>query len=513
MEKIINHINEEIHLFKIKIHIPRKETKEMKKEKETKATTTTKKATTKTTAEKKTKTTKAKAETKSTEKKTKTSSKAKVESKEEVVEKKPRATKAKAESKTSEKKTKAKAEPKSTEKKSKAEPKASKAKTTKTKTKVEEPVVDAKEPVVEENYDVNEFNSFYDPQKTKIDLDGLASLSKETKNSVVFLSKEQIRIIIDNYYATQRYRMNISNQIRAVAQGFDDCGEDEQPAVAWLLKDVQNRENQIKKMIEEYAKSVPVCRWAMDIKGIGPVFAANLWNYIDMDRCRHANHLISYAGQNDQNCPWLGVEKAREMVNEAYEYFGLKSSDPVTEDVFLRVAVNSGRTVEKVKRGFNIHREQATKATTDRTVLIKYMAKPPYNIELKKICYLIGESFVKVSNRNSLYGRIYKERKALETMRNENGEYREQAEKLLSEKNYSKDTETYKYLSQGKLSPAHINARAKRYAVKFFLTHFFEACWVYKYGTKPPSIYPIEHQGHVDYIGPEVPYDKYFTYK
>lgn len=381
---------------------------------------------------------------------------------------------------------------------------------------IEEEEVIERDPVeIQANIDqqLESVNTLYDPEKTQMDLDGLSSLSKDVKKSMAFVSDEQIRLIIDNYYATQKHRMNIANQIRAVQQGFDKVQEGEQPAIAWLLKDVENRENQIKKMIAEYVKKEPVCQWLMDIKGIGPVFAANLWSYIDMSKCFHANQFVSYAGLNDNNTPWLGKVKAEEIVNEAYNHFGLKPNDKADDDVFLRVAVNSGRNVPAVKRGFQNHKDNAKTKVSDKTALINFLAKPPYNIELKKMCYLIGESFVKVSGRGSLYGRLYLERKAWETMQNENLAYKDQAEALLNEKNYSKEKDTYKYLSQGKLSPAHIHRRACRHATKIFLTHFFEACWIYTYGTKPPVIYPIAHQGHVDYIEPEVPYEKYLEIK
>lgn len=363
------------------------------------------------------------------------------------------------------------------------------------------------EPVVEET------NDFYDEEKSQFILEGLASLSKETKQSMASVSDKEIRLIIDNYYQTQSHRMNIANQIRAVIQEFDHVQEGEQPAIAWLLKDVENRENQIKKMIGEYVKHVPVCQWAMGVKGIGPVFAANLWSYIDMGKCKHANQFLSYAGLNDNNAPWLGKEKATEIVNEVYKELGLVKVTEVNDDVLVRVANKSGRSFETVKRGYLSHKEKETAKASDKTTLIKYLSKPPYNTDLKKMCYLIGESFVKVSNRGSLYGKIYQERKAWETMRNDNLEYKEQADKLLAEKNYSKETDTYKCLIKGKLSPAHINSRAKRYAVKIFLTHFFEACWLYTYGTQPPVIYPIAHQDHVDYIEPEVPYSDYIKCK
>lgn len=405
--------------------------------------------------------------------------------------------------------------------KTKVEKPTTKKKSTKSKKEkevVEIPVEESEPEIIslEEN-NINDFleyedtmETFYDPEEVQMTLDGLASISKDVKQSMAYVNDTQVRLILDNYYATQQHRMNIKNQIRAVEQGFDKVQEGDTPAIAWLVKDVENRENQIKKMIAEYVKTVPVCRWAMAIKGIGPVFAANLWSYIDMSKCRHANQFLSYAGLNDNNVPWLGKEKAKEIVDEAYEYFGLKSSDPVTDDVLLRVAIASGRTgLHTVKKNFLKRKGNNTKTETDKLILINYMAMPPYNIDLKKMCYLIGESFCKVSNRGSLYGQIYKERKALETMKNDRGDYKEQAEQLLREKNYSKGTDTYKFLSQGKLSPGHINERAKRYAVKIFLTHFFECCWIYTHHTKPPVLYVIEHLGHVDYIEPEVPYGAY----
>ena len=361
--------------------------------------------------------------------------------------------------------------------------------------------------------EVEENLKFYDPDAAQIELDGLATVSKEVTKSIVKLSDAQIRIILDGYYQVQGYRIILQNQIRAVKQGYDSTDDYKLEAIEWLLADAVNRENQYKKLIAAYTKNVSVCRWATAIKGIGPVFAAILLSYIDMSKCRHANQFLSYAGLNDNNTPWLGKEKATELVNEAYKEFGLKNSDSANEDVFQYIGERTGRTLHKVKTAFKRHKEKDTHKSTDKTILIKYLSMPPYNMELKKLCFLIGESFVKVSNRGSLYGEIYKERKAWETSMNEKGHYAEQAAQLLEEFNYSKDTDTYKCLIQGKLSPAHINMRAKRYAVKIFLTHFFEACWTYHYKTKPPVIYPIAFLDHVDYIEPEVPYSDYITYK
>lgn len=136
-----------------------------------------------------------------------------------------------------------------------------------------------------------------------------------------------------------------------------------------------------------------------------------------------------------------------------------------------------------------------------------FLAKPPYNTDLKQKMFLIGDMFIKNSNRDkSLYGKIFKQRKLEETIKNENYEYRDQAEKLLSTSNYDKTTETYKYLSEGKLSPSHISSRARRYAVKLFISHVFEAMYYAEYHENPPMPYIIAIGGHHDYIAPEVDY-------
>lgn len=127
--------------------------------------------------------------------------------------------------------------------------------------------------------------------------------------------------------------------------------------------------------------------------------------------------------------------------------------------------------------------------------------KRPWNAELKTLCWKIGESFVKVSSKpDAFYGHIYLERKAQEVAKNENGDFAEQAAKKLEEFNIGKDTDAYKAYSKGKLPPAHLHARAKRYAVKLFLSHWHEVAYQAHYGKEPPLPYPIAHLGHAHKI-------------
>lgn len=129
--------------------------------------------------------------------------------------------------------------------------------------------------------------------------------------------------------------------------------------------------------------------------------------------------------------------------------------------------------------------------------------KRPWNARLKTLCWKIGESFVKVQNREAdYYGKFYIERKFKEGTTNSHKGFQDQAEAKLAKFKIGKTTEAYKWYSQGMLPPAHIHARAKRYAVKLFLAHWFEVAWRSKHGTspEPPRPFAIEHLGHTKII-------------
>lgn len=125
----------------------------------------------------------------------------------------------------------------------------------------------------------------------------------------------------------------------------------------------------------------------------------------------------------------------------------------------------------------------------------------PWNAKLKVLCWKAGQSFVKVSNNDKdVYGKIYKERKAYEMEKNDNLEYKAQAEHILKTKKIGKETEAYKHYSEGKLPPAHIQQRAERYAVKIFLSHLQEFWYEEHYGEKPPKPFAIAILGHAHQI-------------
>lgn len=126
--------------------------------------------------------------------------------------------------------------------------------------------------------------------------------------------------------------------------------------------------------------------------------------------------------------------------------------------------------------------------------------KRPYNAELKTLCWKIGQSFMKFSGKNEcFYGQLYKQDKARRFTKNEAGDYSEFAEKILTEKNFKKN-KTRTTLESGKLSDAQIDAQARRFAVKIFLSHYHAVAYQDYHGEPAPRPYIIAHGDHVHEI-------------
>jgi hypothetical protein len=128
-------------------------------------------------------------------------------------------------------------------------------------------------------------------------------------------------------------------------------------------------------------------------------------------------------------------------------------------------------------------------------------AKRPWNASLKRLCWIIGESFVKVSgHKKDFYGKKYLERKAYEAEKNEAGDYAALAKMALERMKRREAKDLVAKLEAGKLPQAALHARSKRWTVKLFLSHWHAAAYRQYYGTEPPLPYPIAHLGHVHVI-------------
>jgi hypothetical protein len=139
-------------------------------------------------------------------------------------------------------------------------------------------------------------------------------------------------------------------------------------------------------------------------------------------------------------------------------------------------------------------------AGLDPTVTWEKGQRRPWNASLKLLCWKTGDSFVKVSGRpNAYYGQVYRERKELEVARNLAGYFAETAAETLAKKNI-RDRATRETYEAGRLPDGRIDLRARRYAVKRFLSHWHEVAHWEHFGYAPPNPWVIEHGGHVHKI-------------
>lgn len=136
-------------------------------------------------------------------------------------------------------------------------------------------------------------------------------------------------------------------------------------------------------------------------------------------------------------------------------------------------------------------------AGLDPTVKWEKGQKRPWNASLKTLCWKMGESFVKVQNNDAdVYGKMYAARKQLEAAKNAEHAYKDQAAAMLAAKRIGKETGAYKAYSEGELPDGHLHARAKRYAVKMFLSHYHAVGHFLATGRVAPRPWIIEFGGH-----------------
>lgn len=354
---------------------------------------------------------------------------------------------------------------------------------------------------------INENNDYDFNDDEILSLVPLLKIDQDTKKAVqlVEIDKTQMRYLVDLFYQTQDTRIEAQNRIRAINQGKDSAPNNTSTAILkWNLANVMIQEAELKKIIETAVQSCQIGRWLLAVNGIGPLIAASLIAYLDIDKAKHATGFHQYAGLNNNNRPWLGAAKSAEIVNKIMA--GRKTP---TEDDLYQVYAATGWPVDFLERSISYNRNGEEIEWTKEN-LIKTVSMIPYNKRLKLVVYKIGEQFVKISKRNNtLYGKLYKERKAIETAKNEAGEYADQAKHILASKKFSKSTEAYKAYSKGKLPKGHIDMRAKRWTVKIFLSHLFEEMYWEKNGVAPAPFYTIADTRlgiHTVVIEPEVPY-------
>ena len=342
-------------------------------------------------------------------------------------------------------------------------------------------------------------------------LEPVARMTRDLRAAAATLSDHEARFLVDSYYMMQDNRIRSGHQLRQL-------GESGEPnSVLSFLEDQSSTiEGQIKSALDRYSAAHPVGQWMRAQKGIGPVIAAGLLAHIDITKAPTVGHIWRFAGL-DPTARWLGTDGAAKHI--AAVLGALAAGTNLTYDQVVRVCLApdcarnpanivammrnaKGRGAEDVADDESEDGDGTPRAETFTVrMLASALAKRPWNATLKTLCWKIGESFVKVSGADdAYYGVIYRERKALETQRNDAGAFAEQAAAMLGSRKIGKDTDAFKAYITGRLPPAHVHARAKRYAVKLFLAHMHEVWYRHHFKVDPLLPYPIAILGHAHRI-------------
>jgi hypothetical protein len=282
------------------------------------------------------------------------------------------------------------------------------------------------------------------------------------------ITDNEARYLVDIFYTMQDQRIRCNNQVKGLDRDAKKADTPAEPhdAIAWTLTQFKTLEQQIEKLLAVYVSNHPMAWFFEQTVGIGPILSAGLLAHIDIKKAPTAGHIWNFAGLNP-DIKWA----------------------------------------PKTKR--------------------------PWNAELKKLAWKIGDSFVKQSSRpNDFYGKIYRQRKQFEWDRNVAGLMALPASQYLSAKNFGKDTDARAWysgecdptkvrelLAEGKpptaaackaapgmgvpmLPPAQIDMRARRYAVKLFLSHLQQRWYETEFHTAPPKPFAVAQLGHAHVIEP-----------
>lgn len=312
-------------------------------------------------------------------------------------------------------------------------------------------------------------------------------MRKDLVASEQMMSRDQIKFVLDHYYKVQKIRESLHLQSKELEKS-----EKPNLLISYTRDMFKVLESQFKLVLNEYTNQSPMGKWARKIVGIGPVLAAALDVYIDINKAPYVTNIWSYAGLV-ADIQRISPKKAEGIVKDIVK--GKTATDDELMKIVELTCVRIDRRLEQLAK---LTKNPAANKPTKEN-LIKALSLLPWNPNLKRVCYLIGQSFLKTSsNEKSFYGKILREFRTAETIKSEKGHYSEMAKKKVD--TVGKDTVAYSYYVQGKLPPAHILNIAMRKTVKIFLEHWFSAAYELVLGKTAPDPYPHAILGHKDKI-------------
>jgi len=313
------------------------------------------------------------------------------------------------------------------------------------------------------------------------------SLDDELKLKAADLTRREARLVY-------RYHRNIRVLRGGASQLMHKLNAEQiepSPIFDYLRKSVTKLEKQANSVLEIYIDQHVAMRWMREV-GVGISQAVGIFTLVDIDKVgRHVSSLWRFAGYDPTS-----THLTREEATECVQYFENKyKKEHVDLDLLCLIAAELNRGVDQLKQ---ITRVGITREHVPWRKLRAAILSYPWCYELKEILFRVGLSFRRAVLKGGLkspYRSVYDWRKAYEIEKNENGDYKEQAEYKLSSRNYGKKTVARACYEKGILPPAQIDARARRFAVKIFLVHLHEILYYERYSEMPDKPYILDSLG------------------
>lgn len=355
--------------------------------------------------------------------------------------------------------------------------------------------------------------------------DPIIRLSQDMKDAALRMGILEARYLVDSYYTYQNVRIRAAHQV-------DRCDEEKEPTelLRWAHGNFDQIETDMKTALGTFAGQYATGEWLQSICGIANIMSAGFLTTFDI-----RERFITYCDCKDKDQDEKHGKGKRSM-----RPIGGSYKDGILR---FRCTGRRGKGEEETEDDDNTPTEKKKDKSCKvvREVKPRYLragegilVRPktvghwwnyaglnplitwekgkvrPWNARAKVLCFKAGESFIKVQNRDAdFYGKLFAERKAYETRKNQHGEYGpialERAKKAVEDKKTT--TVAYSHYKEGRLPPAHIVSRARRYAVKMFLSHFHDVSYRDYYGEAPPVpfVFSEHYKGqetHTHYIEP-----------
>ena len=298
--------------------------------------------------------------------------------------------------------------------------------------------------------------------------------------AAVDMSKREVRFLIE----THQKWLALYQSTRSRASFLHEQSQNNEN-IKFLSKSVLGMRNDITGFLGLWVENHPAAKYFRDnVNGVGPFIAAGLAAYIDIDKCKnHYSSVWFYAGLTPNSRPPLQKE-ADELIQMALDKFVEKHGDKAHKDHVRFIANALNRSYEKMLK----YCSRKSGPLNWRSIY-GAIVHPQYCVALKLLCNSLGNDIIK---HKSLYQDLYRYRHNYETKNNNDFAYKKLADTQFKRFNFDPKKVAYKAYAQGKLPQGHVNARARRWAVKVLLAHYYQIEYYIQHGEAPSDVYALD---------------------